>query len=113
LSEQLRKLQSATVTSVVASLPWLMGILALFGVAAIFLVRFFPEAVQVEWVVSGQVIQLLTVVTLLLIILCLALTSIIKEETIGTLLGGIGGYVLSQGIGRAAGRAAARAANPG
>jgi len=90
-----------------------MGILALFGVAAIFLVRFFPEAVQVEWVVSGQVIQLLTVVTLLLIILCLALTSIIKEETIGTLLGGIGGYVLSQGIGRAAGRAAVRAANPG
>jgi len=86
-----------------------MAILAAFGVAAILCVRFFPESVQVEWVASGQLIQLLTVVTLLLIILCLALTNIIKEETIGTLLGGIGGYVLSQGIGRAAGRAAARA----
>jgi hypothetical protein len=111
LSDQLLKLQGVTVTSLVASLPWLMAILAAFGVAAILLVRFFPESVQVEWVASGQVIQLLTVVTLLLIILCLALANIIKEETIGTLLGGIGGYVLSQGIGRAAGRAAARSAS--
>jgi len=111
LSDQLRQLQTVTVTSLVERLPWLVAILAAFGVAAILLVRFFPEAIQDEWVASGQVIQLLTVVTLLLIILCLALANIIKENTIGTLLGGIGGYVLSQGIGRAAGRAAVRSAS--
>lgn len=111
LSDKLRELQTVTATSLVERLPWLMAILAAFGVTAILLVRFFPEAVQDEWVASGQVIQLLTVVTLLLIILCLALAGIIKEDTIGTLLGGIGGYVLSQGIGRAAGRAAVRSAS--
>jgi hypothetical protein len=85
-----------------------MAVLALFGAIVILLVRTFGTEIQMEWVASGQVIQLLTVVTLLLIILCLALSNIIKENTVGTLLGGIGGYVLSQGIGRAASRAAVR-----
>ena len=109
LSDQLRKLQTNTVTDLVKTLPLLMVILGAFGAIAIILVRFFPPEVQEEWVASGQVIQLLTVVTLLLIILCVALAGIIHENTIGTLLGGIGGYVLSQGIGRAASRAAVRA----
>ena len=39
----------------------------------------------------------------LLIIICvLGISEILKENTLGTLLGGIGGYVLSQGVGRAA-----------
>jgi hypothetical protein len=32
----------------------------------------------------------------------LGLSGIIQETTLGTLLGGLGGYVLSQGVGRAA-----------
>lgn len=32
----------------------------------------------------------------------LGLSGVLNEDTLGTLLGGIGGYVLSQGVGRAA-----------
>ncbi len=37
--------------------------------------------------------------------MALGLASILKENTLGTLLGGIAGYVLSQGVGRAAAQA--------
>jgi ABC-type multidrug transport system fused ATPase/permease subunit len=109
------KNQAKVVNALVEKLPIILGILCALFAVIILLVRFFPDNIQIEWVGSGQVIQLLTVVTLLLIILCLAVTDILKENTIGTLLGGIGGYVLSQGIGRAAARAATRTqqANPG
>ena len=100
--------QRTNVTSLIEQLPYLVGILCVLFIAIILLIKFYPADLQTEWVASGQVIQLLTVVTLLLIILCLAVTQIIKENTIGTLLGGIGGYVLSQGIGRAAAREASR-----
>ena len=102
------KNQAKVVNDLVEKLPMILGILCALFAVIILLVRFFPDTIQIEWVGSGQVIQLLTVVTLLLIILCLAVTDILKENTIGTLLGGIGGYVLSQGIGRAAARAATR-----
>jgi hypothetical protein len=102
------KNQAKVVNALVEKLPMILGILCALFAVIILLVRFFPDATQIEWVGSGQVIQLLTVVTLLLIILCLAVTDILKENIIGTLLGGIGGYVLSQGIGRAAARAATR-----
>ena len=42
---------------------------------------------------------------LLSVIMALGLASILKENTLGTLLGGIAGYVLSQGVGRAAAQA--------
>jgi len=102
------KNQAKVVNNLVEKLPLILGILCALFAVIILLVRFFPVSIQIEWVNSGQVIQLLTVVTLLLIILCLAVTDILKENIIGTLLGGIGGYVLSQGIGRAAARAATR-----
>ncbi len=102
------KNQAKVVNALVEKLPMILGILCALFAVIILLVRFFPDATQIEWVGSSQVIQLLTVVTLLLIILCLAVTDILKENIIGTLLGGIGGYVLSQGIGRAAARAATR-----
>lgn len=102
------KNQAKVVNALVEKLPMILGILCALFAVIILLVRFFPDATQIEWVGSGQVIQLLTVVTLLLIILCLAVTDILRENIIGTLLGGIGGYVLSQGIGRAAARAATR-----
>jgi membrane protein YqaA with SNARE-associated domain len=44
---------------------------------------------------------------LLSVITALSLSNKIQENTLGTLLGGIAGYVLAQGIGRAAARAEA------
>lgn len=105
---ELEKAQGKNVSDLIQQLPWLVGILCGLFVGLILIIRFYPPEQQTEWVASGQVIQLLTVVTLLLIILCLAVTHVILENTIGTLLGGIGGYVLSQGIGRAAAREASR-----
>ncbi len=110
---ELEKAQSANVGDLIQKLPELVGILCALFVGLILLIRFYPPEQQTEWVASGQVIQLLTVVTLLLIILCLAITHVILENTVGTLLGGIGGYVLSQGIGRAAAREASRAKSTG
>jgi len=110
---ELEKAQSLNVTDLIQKLPILVGILCGLFVGLILLIRFYPTDLQTEWVASGQVIQLLTVVTLLLIILCLAVTHVINENTIGTLLGGIGGYVLSQGVGRAAAREANRMKPPG
>lgn len=43
--------------------------------------------------------------------MALGLAGLLTENTLGTLLGGIGGYVLSQGIGRSAARAAMKQMN--
>jgi hypothetical protein len=66
-----------------------------------------------EWVASGQVIQFVTVMVLLSVITALSLSNVLKENTLGTLLGGIAGYVLAQGVGRAAARDAARGVQTG
>lgn len=78
--------------------------LALGAIALLFIVciRAFSESIQSEFVGSGQVIQFVTVLILLIIIMALGLAGIIAENTLGTLLGGLAGYVLSQGVGRAA-----------
>ena len=108
IAKQMDSSQNKNVESLIGNLPWIVAILCALFVGLIFIIRTFPPDIQIEWVASGQVIQLLTVVTLLLIILCLAVTHVILENTVGTLLGGIGGYVLSQGVGRAAAREASR-----
>lgn len=104
---QLKSAQDKTVTFV-ADLKWLVMILGLLSVCVILIIRTFPEEVQTEWVASGQVTQFMTVLIILIAILALGITGVLKENTLGTLLGGIGGYVLSQGIGRAAARYAAK-----
>jgi hypothetical protein len=76
------------------------------SVLAIGMVRLFPETVMLEWVVSGQVIQFVTIMILLSAIMALGLSGLITENTLGTLLGGVAGYVLSQGIGAARSKAA-------
>ena len=72
-------------------------------------VAIFPEKLQSELVVSGQLIQFPTVMILLVVVVVLGLSNILDDKTLGTLLGGIAGYVLSQGIGRAASRETERA----
>ena len=90
----------------------LVAVFGAFGIISIWIVRFFPENVVTEWVSSGQVIQFVTVTIILSVVMSLGLSGVLNEDTLGTLLGGIGGYVLSQGVGRAAAHRAQQNAQP-
>lgn len=83
----------------------IIGVIGLLSIGTIFVIKLFTPDLQQQWVASGQVIQFVTVMILLSVIMALGLASILKENTLGTLLGGIAGYVLSQGVGRAAAQA--------
>ena len=106
LTENLRKAE--TKTSLTSNLYLMILVIGGLSILAIATVRWFPESVMLEWVESGQVIQFVTVMILLSAIMALGLTGLLTENTLGTLLGGIGGYVLSQGVGRTAARRALR-----
>ncbi len=113
-----RKLDEAAQTantkmSLQANLYIMILIIGLLSIATIGIVRWFPKDVMKEWVESGQVIQFVTVMILLSVIMALGLAGLLTENTLGTLLGGIGGYVLSQGVGRSAARAAMKQMNEG
>lgn len=95
-----------TKMSLQTNLYLMILIIGLLSIATIGIVRLFPDTVMREWVESGQVIQFVTVMILLSVIMSLGLAGLLSENTLGTLLGGIGGYVLSQGVGRSAARAA-------
>ena len=92
--------EGAAAARVAKNIPLLMGII--FGVGAIVLagVKLFSNDIQEEMVVSGQIVQFVTILILLGIVLALGLADRLKEEALGTLLGGLAGYVLSQGVGR-------------
>jgi hypothetical protein len=90
------------------NMPLIVLVIGALGICTILAVRCFANPIQEEWVASGQVTQFVTVMMLLSVIFGLGLSGIIQEDTLGTLLGGIGGYVLSQGVGRAAAREAGR-----
>ena len=94
------------------SLWLLIVVISVFSILAILAVKLFSERIQIEWVATGQVIQFVTVMILLSVVMTLGLAEILKENTLGTLLGGIGGYVLAQGVGRAAAREVSRANTP-
>lgn len=89
-------------TSVAEKIPLLL--LIIFGVGAGTLagVKLFRDDVQRELVASGQIVQFVTILILLGVILSLGLAQRLQAETLGTLLGGLAGYVLSQGVGRQA-----------
>jgi hypothetical protein len=120
--DALKKRRSAVQDKLNASQPafqigsnlWLLLlILATACVCTILGIKLFTPDLQMEWVASGQVIQFVTVMILLIVILALGLSSILHENTLGTLLGGIAGYVLAQGVGRSAARDARLALSPG
>ncbi len=106
LSEELRK--ASTKNTLGSNLHLMILVIGVLSIGAIALVRWFPIEVMSEWVESGQVIQFVTVMILLSVIMALGLAGLLSENTLGTLLGGIGGYVLSQGVGRSAARRAIR-----
>lgn len=93
-----------TKASLSMNLYFVIFAIGALSLIAIGLVRLFPEPVMTEWVASGQVIQFVTVMILISAIMALGLAGILTDNTLGTLLGGIGGYVLSQGIGRSVAR---------
>ena len=98
--------QKQTADIFVQKLPWIVLVFCLFGLSVIAVIWIFSESVQMEWVASGQVIQFASVMVLLIVVASLGILKILDKEGIGTLLGAIAGYVLSQGVGRAAARAA-------
>lgn len=100
--------QSAPANKVADQLAWIIAIFCIFGILMFLALKVFDTDVQLELVASGQVIQFSTVMVLLIVVCVLGMSQFLKENTLGTLLGGIGGYVLSQGVGRAASRATSR-----
>jgi len=100
--------QSAPATKVADQLGFIIGVFCAFGILMFLAVRIFPSEIQVELIASDQVIQFATVMVILIVICVLGMSKLLTENTLGTLLGGIGGYVLSQGVGRAVSRAAVR-----
>jgi hypothetical protein len=105
------KLNASQPAAQIGNNLWLLLlILGTACVATILGIKLFDTDLQMEWVASGQVIQFVTVMILLSVILALGLSSKLSENTLGTLLGGIAGYVLAQGVGRSAARDVARSA---
>lgn len=92
----------------VSSLPWIVGSICVFCLAILFFVKQFDGPVQIEWVSTGQATQFVTIILLLSLIAMLAINGRIGENTLGTLLGGVAGYVLAQGVGRSTARQAER-----
>ena len=103
------KLSSRESQQTISDKLWLI-ILAIgaLSIGTIVTIKLFDQPLQVEWVASGQVIQFVTVMILLSVVMALGLANVLKENTLGTLLGGLAGYVLSQGVGRAAAREVSR-----
>lgn len=98
------KLEKQQAFDILRALPWMVGILCLFSCVVMYGVKFFNESVQFELVSSGQLIQFPTVMVLLVVIISLGLAHVLTENTLAALLGGLAGYVLSQGVGQAAAR---------
>lgn len=97
LTDMAQGLAAAKVSS---NLPWLLLIISGIGGAILLGIRFFSQEIQQELVSSGQILQFVTILILLAVILALGLAEKLNGETLGTLLGGLAGYVLSQGVGR-------------
>jgi hypothetical protein len=96
---------SASPAGKVAGQLWgIIAIFCTFAIAIFLVVKQFKSRIQFELIASGQVIQFATVMVILIVVCVLGISDILHENTLGTLLGAIGGYVLSQGVGRAASR---------
>jgi hypothetical protein len=111
LSKQANKSSEATLLRV--TLLFIVGGVCVFAWLIFRGVSTFDSSLQKELITSGQLIQFPTVMILLVVIVVLGLSSILDDKTLGALLGGIAGYVLSQGVGQSASRQALRAAVEG
>jgi hypothetical protein len=85
--------QTGTASTVANYLPWIIAAFCLFALLIFILLMKFPEKPQMELIASGQVIQFATVMVLLIVVCILGMAKFITDSTLGTLLGGISGYV--------------------
>ena len=104
LKNRIREIEQRA--SLSSNLYLIISIIGGLSILTIAVIKIFPDDVVREWVESGQVIQFVTVMILLSVIMALGLANLLDGQTLGALLGGIGGYVLSQGVGRSAARSA-------
>ncbi len=81
-------------------MPWILVIIFTLGMAMMFGLKLFSPHIQSELVSSGQLLQFVTILILFGALLALGLADKLQEQTLGALLGGLAGYVLSQGIGQ-------------
>jgi hypothetical protein len=88
---------SARVTK---TMPWILGAIFLFGVTSMLGTRLFSSEIQSELIGSGQLVQFVTILILFGALLALGLADKLQEQTLAALLGGLAGYVLSQGVGQ-------------
>jgi hypothetical protein len=109
-NQRIQKLSEASrpALKVTDNLVWLVLLLGVFGCGFLLLVKAFGDDIQMELITSGQIIQFPTVVILLVVLVILGLSQRISDNTLSALLGGVAGYVLSQGVGRATAREAER-----
>ena len=108
-----RASKSSEATLLRVTLLVIVGGVCAFGWLIFRGVTKFDAELQKELITSGQLIQFPTVMILLVVIVVLGLSTILDDKTLGALLGGIAGYVLSQGVGQSASRQAVRAAIAG
>ena len=92
--------KAGTASTVANYLPWIIGAFCLFALLIFVILMRFPKESQLELIASGQVIQFATVIILLIVVCILGMAKFVGDSTLGTLLGGISGYILSQGVGR-------------
>jgi hypothetical protein len=85
---------------VTRTMPWILGAIFLFGIASMLGIRFFSAEIQSELIGTGQLVQFVTILILFGALLALGLADKLQEQTLAALLGGLAGYVLSQGIGQ-------------
>lgn len=85
---------------VAATMPWILVIIFSLGIVMMLGIRLFSPSIQSELVCSGQLVQFVTILILFGTLLALGLAEKLQEQTLGALLGGLAGYVLSQGIGQ-------------
>jgi hypothetical protein len=91
---------SGTAQTIAGNLGWIIAAFCTFAIVIFLILMKFPDGSRMELIQSGQMIQFATVMVLLIIICVLGMSKFITDSTLGTLLGGISGYVLSQGVGR-------------
>lgn len=81
-------------------MPYILLIIFGLGLIMMFGIRLFSPQIQSELVGSGQLVQFVTILILFGALLALGLADKLQEQTLAALLGGLAGYVLSQGIGQ-------------
>jgi hypothetical protein len=89
-------------------MPLILVIIFTLGLVMLIAARLFSPEIQSELVCSGQLIQYATILILFGALIALGLADKLQEQTLAALLGGLAGYVLSQGVGQKEQRQALR-----